>query len=258
MNVPGKNIIGLLPAGGRASRMGQLPCSKELFPIGFTSKEERSLPKPVSSYLLESMQKAGIEKVYIIIREGKWDIPQYYGDGSALKLSIGYLLMGLPFGTPFTLDQAFPFVKDHLVALGFPDIIFEPDDAFEKLIEKQQNTQADIALGLFPVEETSKFDMVEQDEHGRIISLHIKPATTTLRYTWGIAVWSPAFTAFMHGYLSNLMKDPVKVENEIYVGHVIQAAIDAGLKVASVTFPEGYCLDIGTPGDMKKAILRFS
>lgn len=41
--------------------------------------------------------------------------------------------MRLPFGAPITLDQAYPFVHDKIIALGFPDIIFKPDDAFGKI-----------------------------------------------------------------------------------------------------------------------------
>ena len=65
-----------------------------------------------------------INKVYFIIRKGKWDIPEYYGSGENHTMDIGYLMMNQPYGVPFTLNQAYPFVKDSLIAFGFPDIIF--------------------------------------------------------------------------------------------------------------------------------------
>ena len=54
------------------------------------------------------------------------------------------------FGVPFTLDQAYPFVRDATVAFGFPDIIFDGQDGFVKLLDRQLQTGADVVLGLFP------------------------------------------------------------------------------------------------------------
>jgi len=119
LNSPNRNrsmnreIIGLLPAGGRASRVAPLPCSKELYPVGFHSvgKDGSPRPKVVSHYLLEKMRLADVKKAYIILREGKWDIPTYFGDGKILDMHLAYLMMGLPFGVPYTLDQVYPFIK---------------------------------------------------------------------------------------------------------------------------------------------------
>ena len=111
-------VIGLIPAAGKANRLAPLPCSKEMFPIGFgTTKENHNLiPKVVCHYLLEKMRLAGITNAYIVIREGKWDIPAYFGDGSILGLNLAYLMMGLPFGVPYTIDQVYPFVQDAIIA----------------------------------------------------------------------------------------------------------------------------------------------
>ena len=139
VNSTALEVIGLVPAGGLATRISPLPCSKELYPIGFRPVEngEGSRPKVVSQFLLEKMKFAGISKVYIVLRPGKWDIPAYFGDGSILNMHLAYLILGVPFGVPYTLDQAYPFVRHAMVAFGFPDILFESDDGFAKLIEHQ-------------------------------------------------------------------------------------------------------------------------
>ena len=100
------DIVGLMPAGGQAMRIAPLPCSKELYPIGFRLiAEDGSLrPKVACHYLLEKMQLAGINKVYIILRDGKWDIPAYLGDGTMLDMHLSYLMMRLPFGVPYTIS----------------------------------------------------------------------------------------------------------------------------------------------------------
>src|SRR6266545_7247263 len=91
-----REVIGLIPAGGRATRIAPLPCSKELYPVGFGVREGESekRPKVACQYLLEKMQHAGITKAYIILKNGKWDIPAYLQDGSDLGMYLAYLVMG--------------------------------------------------------------------------------------------------------------------------------------------------------------------
>ena len=264
INRKSSEVIGLLPAAGRATRIAPLPCSKELYPIGFHKDGEGGSlrPKVVCHYLLEKMRSAGIKKAYIVLRDGKWDIPEYLRDGAVLDMHIGYLMMRLPYGVPYTLDQAYPFIQDAMVALGFPDIIFQPEDAFTRLLNRQAETKAEIVLGLFPIEQPQKWDMVDVADDGRIRRIVIKPARTNLRYTWAIAVWTPAFTHYMHEYLATAQKTkktgaPLSnpsANRELFVGDVIQAAIDDNLRVEGVLFPNNTCLDIGTPEDLFKAV----
>ncbi len=253
-----REVIGLIPAAGTASRITPLPCSKELYPVGFrpVDRERGIRPKVVSHYLLEKMRLADITKAFIILRKGKWDIPAYFGDGKLVDMHLAYLMMDLPYGAPFTLDQAYPFVQDALVALGFPDIIFEPDDAFRRLFLRQTKTNADIVLGLFPASNPHKTDMVELDDNGRIVALHIKPEQTQLTYTWQIAVWTPVFTCYMHEYVSAKKIVYTQHQNELFVGDVIQAAIQDSMHIETVLFPDGRCLDIGTPEDLFRALQR--
>lgn len=259
-----QEVIGLIPAGGRATRIAPLPCSKELYPIGFRQAGEgQSLrPKVVCHYLLEKMKLAGAAKAYIILRQGKWDIPAYLGDGAMLDMHLAYLMMNLPFGAPYTLNQAYPFVQDALIAFGFPDIIFQPEDAFVHLLAHQTTTNADIVLGLFPADQSQKMDMVDLDEKGQVRQIVIKPLQTHLRYTWIIAVWTPIFTRFMHEYLAAAQSgtaqdktgNALPKQRELFVGDVIQAAIQTGLQVETLLFPDGHYLDIGTPEDLAKAL----
>ena len=207
------------------------------------------------------MRLAGVTKVYVVLREGKWDIPAYLGDGTMLDMHLAYLMMHLPFGAPYTLDQAYPFVQDTLVAFGFPDIVFQPDDAFVRLLARQTTTDADVVLGLFPAHQPHKMDMVELDgSDGRIRSIVIKPTQTHLHYTWIIAVWTPAFTHFMHEYLAAIQEarddadGDAPEQRELFVGDVIQAAIHDDLRVEAVFFPDGNYLDIGTPDDLVRAV----
>ena len=58
MDSSGCQVVGLVPAAGSGKRIAPLPCSKELFPIGFQRSEGNSEPraKVVSHYLLEKFE----------------------------------------------------------------------------------------------------------------------------------------------------------------------------------------------------------
>lgn len=260
---PHPETLGLIPAGGSASRIAPIPCSKELFPIGFRKADENqaACPKVVSHYLLEKMRTAGITKAYLILRKGKWDIPAYFGDGKILNMHLAYLMMDLPFGVPYTIDQAYPFVQEKMVAFGFPDIIFQPDDAFVRLRTRQAESNADVVLGLFPTHQPQNADMVDLDADGRVREIQIKPARTHLRYAWIIAFWNSVFTHFMHEYIMRIRNVNAQHENsgrlgtpnELFIGDVLQAAIDNQLRIKTVTFPNHTYLDIGTAENLLEA-----
>lgn len=250
-----REVIGLIPAGGHGARIGPLPCSKEIYPIGFDESNERR-PKVICHYLLEKMRFAGIDKCYIILRDGKWDIPAYLGDGKMVGMDLAYLMMGAPFGVPFTIDQAFPFVKDATIAFGFPDIFFESDDVFVGLLDKLRHDDCDVVVGLFPSDRPQKADMVDVSAGGRIRNIVIKPERTDLRYTWGVAVWSPVFTEFIHHYVKR--REPFAGnQTEVFVGEVVQKGIEKGLHVEAIHIADKPFIDIGTPDDMFRAAKLF-
>ena len=261
------NVVGLIPAAGQAKRIAPLPLSKELYPIGFQIMNGRPEPRPkvVCHYLLEKLHLAGITEAFIVIRQGKWDIPAYFGDGTLANMHLGYLIMREPFGPPFTLDQAYHFLRNKLVAFGFPDILFDPEDVFKQLLDLQEACHADVVLALFPAHNPRVMDMVDMDKNGQVRAVSLKPGRTKLHFTWLCAVWTPVFTHFMHEHLQTYRRtvsqqdekeDELKA-GECTVGAVILAAIIKGLKVYGVAFPDGKYVDIGTPEDLVKSVELF-
>jgi glucose-1-phosphate thymidylyltransferase len=252
-----EETVGLIPAAGYARRISPLPCSKELYPIGFRGAENQSRPKVVSHYLLEKMRYAGITKAYIVLRKEKWDIPSYFADGSIVGMHLAYLALDLSHGVPFTLDRAYPFVRHARVTFGFPDILFRSEDGFLRLLTRQSETQADIILGLFPADRSSIFDRVDLDKSGTVRELHVGPFDGPLRYTWAAAVWSPNFTEFLHRFVGDRIATAVE-SPELSAGHVVKAALDEGLRVDGLVIDEEPYLDIGTAPDLAKAVRDFA
>ena len=265
----GRELVGLLPAAGSAERISPLPCSKEIFPVGFHESKDGFGPRPkvATEYLLEKMQIAGAEKAFIVIRKGKWDIPAYFSGIDFSSMSLAFISLDATSSVPFTIDQTYPFIKNALVLFGFPDIVSTPNDCFCDLIKAQRNSNADIVLGLYKAGQPQKMDMVELDSFKRVQRIHIKPVETNLQYTWIMAVWSPGFGSFMHSHLAECMAAPDagssqrtvnSIRKELYMGHVIQAAIDNNLSVDSVIFNTGKYIDIGTPDDLEKAVRSWN
>lgn len=257
-------IVGIIPAGGQATRLSHLPCSKELFPIGWhVDRKEQVTPKVVSQYLLEKYKAAGIRKCYFILRKGKWDIPQYYGDGDIIDMDIAYLMMNLPHGHPFTLDQAFPFTRNSLVAFGYPDILFAPEDGFVQLVNKQKETGADVVLGIFPINEKQRWtDILAFDDNGNIKTISLADSSKAAqRIGWSIALWTPAFSTFMHEFLFSAVNEnrlTAPDGKEYTMNHLFQAALDSGMSMDYVVFESGFVHDVGTPDDLFSALLNES
>ena len=256
--IQGREVVGLIPAAGRATRIAPLPCSKEVYPVGFKIDEagNTTVPKVVCHYLLDKMGLAGVTKAFIVLREGKWDIPAYLGDGTSFNMNLAYLMLGLPYGVPYTIDQAYNFVKESVIAFGFPDILFEPDDAFVQLLARQTISDADAVLGIFPADRTRKVDMVDIGDGGQIREIIIKPDETNLQHTWGISVWRPTFTDFMHNYLLE-SKESAATQTELHMGDVFQAAISKGLMIEGLKVSDKPFIDIGTGDDLLRAIKRL-
>jgi glucose-1-phosphate thymidylyltransferase len=203
------------------------------------------------------MRDGGVDRAFFILRNGKWDIPNYYGNGATLGINLAYLLMGRPYGPPYTLDEAYPFVRATRVALGFPDILFEPRDAFARALERLNTTGADLVLGLYEVTDIRISDMIDVDQSGSVKELIIKPNETALKLGWIFAVWTSKFTEFMHEYLTvprtSAQQPGTALPSELTVGHVIQAAVRDGMRTQSVSFEGHKYLDIGTPEGMREA-----
>src|SRR5579875_2110366 len=244
-------VVGLVPAAGQATRLAPLPCSKELYPLGFQRLDGAAepRPRPVCTYLLTAMRLAGAERVYVVLRHGKWDLPAYLRDGHALGLHLAYLLMRRPFGVPYTLDAAYPFVRDERVVFGFPDIVFEPAEALRWLLAHQATTAADLVLGLFPRPPASQIDAVVTDADGQIHDIVVGASEPAAPLTWILAAWTPTFTRFLH----TVVAEEGDVAAEVPLGTVLRQALQAGLRGASVVFTRGCFVDIGTPEGLVRA-----
>jgi len=241
-------LIGLVPAAGRATRLGHLPCSKEVLPIGWELGPSHK-PRAIVACepLLRQMHRAGVVRALVVVADGKWDVLAFLGDGQCVGLDLAYLVMADSPSTAHTVARACPHIGDVTTVFGFPDLVLRPDDALSLIVDRHSVGDADVVLALFPTDDSSLFDMVETDGE-TVREIVIKPPATNLRLTWLAAVWSVRFTEFVNAWAAAGSSADATPGRELYIGDVVQAAIAEGLAVVGVEVPAGGYDDIGVPG----------
>ena len=244
------DLVGLAPAAGLATRLGDLPGSKEILPLVYRPGPDGSARAVTGmDRLLRSFAVGGASRALVLLRRGKGDIPEWIGDGLEHGLDVAYRVLPRSESVVETLLAARPFLGGARAALGFPDIVYRPDDTFAHLARRQEESRAAIVLGLFPCEAAERSDMVEIDERGRVLSIRVKQPDTGLRWAWGQAVWDRRFTDL----LARFHADPGPLAGELFPGHAVQRALDEGLPVQAVPFEDGVFLDTGTPEGLERA-----
>ena len=201
--------------------------------------------RPAIACALDAFAKAGIEAVRIVIAPGKEDIAAYLGTRYG-RLTLSYPVVTDSRGAPDSVRAGLSGLEDRHIALAFPDILFEPDDAVEQATRHLAASKGDVCLALVPSDRGDKVDLVECDAAGRVTGIAMKPGAGRSGLTWVAAVWTPRFTAHLLGHR------PASGE-ECYLGEVISSAAANGLAVTAVTLPHGRALDIGTPDDLASA-----
>lgn len=244
-----EQIIGIIPAAGRATRLGQMAGSKEVLRVG-----DGNNARPVGEFLLRQMAGAGAGNIFFVMRDGKWDIPATFGHGHRYGVNIAYLLMNAPWGPPFTIAQAFPFAGEATVVIGFPDILLWPSDAMARVVAHLHQSGADVTLGTFAARREDGCDLVTCDQAGQVLSITPKennPRWQDNSQAWLFAAWRPVFTRFFAQRVAQLgtiaAGMPAEPTPEWPVGSILADGLAAGFRVEAVHFDHGQFLDVGVP-----------
>jgi len=246
-----KEIWGIVPAAGKATRLGRRRGpSKEILPVPASDGGMRIACQD----LLDNLRLAGAHRVLVLLRSSKWDVARRLGDGSEFGIEIAYRVLAPTRGVPFTLAAAVPFLGDRLVALGFPDILVQPRDLLARLVRHRERTDTDVALALAPCDRPQASDLVDVDARGRVRSIEIKPEATSLRWTWAFAVWTPKFSRFLARWCSTFNARSARLGREPFVSDVLLAGLREGIAIETLGAPEAKLLDIGTPESLARAL----
>lgn len=249
---PRRRLIGVIPAAGQGSRLAPFTYPKELLPIVYrkTGSDSNVLtPRPVLQFSLEEMKSAGIGECVMIIAHWKLEIARVFSDGSASGVSLSYVMRNTPRGLADAIDAAYPWVRDYDVALTLPDTLVSPRDALRQMWSEHQRLQSDVLLGVFPTNKPQELGPVRVDADGKVVEVLDKPKATDLRNTWGLAIWSPRFSAFLHERVTAAAEG-----DQPNLGLTFHEAVRAGLNVRALCFEAGEYLDIGTPEGLGRVV----
>jgi glucose-1-phosphate thymidylyltransferase len=256
---PGQ-VVGVIPGGGSGQRLAPLPCSKELLPLGFRSTVQGPRPKVIANYLVDALCEARVEQVYWLIDRSKTDIVMYFGGGAEFGVQLAYVpTQGSP-SVVHTLVSAAAFLRDRHVLFGFPDIVFEPVGALAVLRRRLFERGADVVLGAVPAPPEIAADRVRVGPDGRALEIRIKPPHCQWPEVWILAAWAPSFTRFLERWLPARASSgaaPGSAASELYLGHALQAAIEAGMSIEVETFQDGSFIDVGTAPGFARALGRY-
>lgn len=238
-----RRVTGIIPAAGFARRLGDaISGSKEVVPVA---------GRPAAAHLMERLALGGVDRAVVALRRGKWDVVETLRPAHLHGVELAYVIVDETPSVVHSLAPALRLTSGDLIALAFPDVIFEPRDALAQMLQARASSGADVVLGLFPTDAPERVDMVRLDEAGRPIEIVIKQPDCGLRHSWTIAVWTPHFSEYL---LRHLDHDPAAgPTGELQVGEIVQTAIADGVEVAAVAFDDGHYLDIGTPDDLARA-----
>jgi glucose-1-phosphate thymidylyltransferase len=190
-----------------------------------------------AEHSLHAMRDAHVRRCVMVISDRKPEMLRYFGSGEDNGLSLAYLVQPEPLGLAAAVDAAFEWTEDYNVCLALPDTVFMPRDALGPVTENLLRRGMDLALGVFPTASPQHLGPVRIGDGDRVLEVLEKPSQTDLRNTWGVAAWTPRFSAFLHRS---------RELHGLSIGHVFQDAVRQGLKVCAVTFDCGSYTDVGT------------
>ena len=257
MNFPKKRCVAMLLAGGQGSRLLVLTenTAKPAVPFG---GKYRIIDFPLSNCV-----NSGIDTVGILTQYQPLELNEYIGNGQpwGLNRSHGGVSVLPPYakskksewykGTANAIYQNIPFIERYdpenvLILSG--DHIYRMDYARMLRYHEEHDSDVTIAVRKVPMEEASRFGIMNTNPDGSIYEFEEKPKQPkSNNASMGIYIfkWS-SLRKF-------LVEDEENPDSDNDFGkNVIPAILNAGHKMMAYDF-EGYWKDVGTISSLWEA-----
>ncbi len=231
----------LILAGGKGTRLRPLTVytPKPIVPV---------MNRPFLLFQLESLKRAGITDITLSLSYQPNKIEDVLGDGSDHGVKLKYVTEPSPMGT----GGAYKFAA----ASGTTMVVFNGDilvDAeISAMIAHHQDVKADATIALTPVEDPSRYGLVETDANGNVKRFLEKPkpeevaSLGTNLINAGIYILAPTVLDLI----------PAGA-NSSFEYNVFPEILARGMQFSTYSLAGTYWRDIGTPESYLNAHLDF-
>jgi bifunctional UDP-N-acetylglucosamine pyrophosphorylase/glucosamine-1-phosphate N-acetyltransferase len=204
----GKITTGVILAGGKGTRLNNLPLTRVLqkcmLPI---------LHKPILEYVLDNMKKMKIKKIFMLVSWKKEIIQEYFGDGKEFGVDIEYVDSTGTQGIAHAISLLKNKIKEPFVAFLGDD--FTVANSLEKIIDVFFEKNAIVVEG---VVNENKNELIKQtcsvmmDKNQKILKIVEKPESPPSKIRGcGIYVFSPE----IFNFIEKTPLSPMRKQREI-------------------------------------------
>lgn len=254
-------ILAMILAGGKGSRLGKLTqnIAKPAVPFGGRYR--------IIDFTLSNCVNSNIYNVGVITQYEPLVLNSHLSNGDSWGLdglNAGLTVLQ-PFsandgskwfeGTAHAIFQNMDFidrVSPEYVLVLSGDHIYTMD--YEKMLEAHKENNASLTVSVIevPMEEASRFGIMNTDEHNRVIEFEEKPEEPKNNLaSMGIYIFNWAYLREV--LLTSHQKDGEMLD---FGKHVIPSYINSGERVYAYNF-EGYWKDVGTVESLWQANMEF-
>ena len=153
-------------AGGAGSRLRPLTINrpKPMVPL---------VNKPVMAHIMDLLRRHGITNVVVTLQYMADLVQDYFGDGSAMGMTINYSIEEVPLGTAGSVKNAQQYLDETFIVIS-GDAVTDFD--LGAIIEYHKSREAVATLTLYRVPNPLEYGVVIINEDGRIREFQEKPS----------------------------------------------------------------------------------
>jgi glucose-1-phosphate thymidylyltransferase len=226
----------LVLSGGKGTRLRPIThtFAKQLVPIA---------NKPILFYGLESLVRAGIRDIGIVVGDTRLEIERAVGDGSRFGASVTYIPQEAPLGLAHAVQISRDYLKDDDFVMYLGDNLLKED--LSAFVDQFRQTKADAQILVTPVPDPSQFGVVVLQD-GRAVKLVEKPKDPPSNLALvGVYMFTPAI-------FKGIAAIRPSARGELEITDAIQSMIDQGFTVRPHRV-QGWWKDTGKLDDLLEA-----